>query len=84
MKPIRFAHVKAFETAYTNGNLRKPKWVTVTLQVIVDDQREASGICAELAAHMDTPLPRFLVLTEQTFGELTARAISKKSKGAKK
>lgn len=68
MKPIEYAHVKEFKTVYARNDPNNgPKWVEVKLQVIVSNRREAEAVCKELAVHMDTPLPRFLVLTEQPF-----------------
>lgn len=67
MKPIKYAHVKAFQTVYERKKPGVEKWVEVKLQVIVSSRREANEVCKALAEHMDTPLPRFLVLTEQPF-----------------
>jgi hypothetical protein len=68
MKPIEYAHVKEFKTVYERNDPNKgPKWVEVKLQIIVGSRSESEAVCESLAAHMDTPLPRFLVLTEQPF-----------------
>jgi hypothetical protein len=83
MRQIRFAHVKGFQTVYEKNDVSKPKWVQVQLQVIVSDQREAEEVCAELAAHMDTPLPRFLVLAEQPFEVVSKPTKPKRRTNAK-
>jgi hypothetical protein len=64
VKPIEYAHLKEFRTVYERNRPSVAKWIEVKLQVIVTDKQEAESVCKELAMHMDTVLPRFLVLTE--------------------
>jgi hypothetical protein len=84
MKTIEYAHVKEFKTVWARNTIGDPnmgpKWVEVKLQVIVSDRNEAEAVCKELATHMDTPLPRFLVLTEQPFERKAKASKQGKSK----
>ena len=66
---IQYCHVKEFHTRYQKNGDHRVKWVEVTLQVIVDSSEEATALCRRLTEHMDTPLPRFMQMTEQPISE---------------
>ncbi len=63
-KTIYNAHVKEFETVCDKNDLRKIKWIKVTLQVMAAPG-EHHHITEFLTEYMDKDLPRFLKFSEQ-------------------